>query len=184
VKSRPLIAAAVILTFASVSQVLASPDKHTMESKTRDPRHVAFLMYNPLSSDSPLKLESCTMTLDHLIQSAEVRNVSNKVIRSYTLAWCVVDSVPTPQGSRPGSHEFLAGEGDAIRVDVKPGKEVVAPAQRLTLEDLNARLSSKGAPEDIYVLIGVSDVKFAGGSHWSANPHGFNPDSTASTTPK
>ena len=122
------------------------------------------------------------MALDYLIQSAELRNVSDKLIRSYTLAWRVVDAVPTPRGLRPGSHEFLTGVGDVIHVDVKPGKKNVAPAQSLTFEDLDAQLTSKGAPETVYILLGVSDVKFAGGSHWSANPHDFNIDSAASTT--
>jgi len=105
----------------------------------------------------------------------EVYNASHKTILSYTLGWNITDaepgSFPTPHS---GKKSLGASVGSSVTTNLKAKKSEKTDQGESLTKFLKTQLKT-GIPKGIWIaVVGVTDVVFEDGTHWSADPALFH----------
>ncbi|MGB0034862.1 MAG: hypothetical protein WBP79_05250 [Candidatus Acidiferrales bacterium] len=124
---------------------------------------------------APLVIRSIKIDGQHdFVKSVTVRNVSEKTIVRYTLGWNVVSAIADgDDGFKSGGDSYVTDSGRTVQTELKPDFTEESPSQGVLPGDLEQLLNEKGAAENVFILVGVTSVKFQDGSTWLADPKTF-----------
>jgi hypothetical protein len=102
-------------------------------------------------------------------------NTSHKTIVGYTLGWNIrnrmADSFPLP---RSGSQSLGALAGPSVTTALKPKNSEKTNQGQSMANSIQNTLKSRKAKGSWVVVVGVTDVVFEDGTHWTADPASFH----------
>ncbi len=168
-----LLAAACFLAVSNLSYGAGRVSNESATPKVQ--RMIAVLSADQSSLNPPLIITQvlADSQRDYLKQ-VTVKNVSSKEIVRYRLAWQVWDAVPGTEGFDVGPASYGTFLGNPVQVQLRPDEIDTAPAQGVLPMDFGPFLQAKGAGQRIFILVGVTEVRFADGTEWSTTPATIN----------
>jgi hypothetical protein len=148
-----------ILTVSAIAVVLflafaLSPTHHAQGLKTLN-MSVAYVQ-----EGAPVQLESVTHNLEFLFSKAEVKNVSDRTVRSVTFGVLL---------SEPNRPELVLASKQEVPTDIKPGATRTVDVLALPVKE-GEQTAQQFKSNQVIASFGVLSVRFDDGTSWNFDP--------------
>lgn len=150
---KPILIASGVVLVVFVAVAL-SPTHHAQGLKTLN-MYAAYVQ-----EGAPVQLESVTHNLEFLFSKADVKNVSDRTVRSVTFGVLL---------SEPNRPELVLASRQEVPTDIKPGATRAVDVLALPVKE-GEQTALQFRSNQVIVSFGVLGVRFDDGTSWNFDP--------------